>query len=154
MIDDDRSAAPATVDDDHPAEPATVVYRARDRVDDVAVDDGAFDVACVETGTRPEPVTDTTLHSLADAAAAAAAAARTDRATLRTLDPDLPTYDLAVYHDGPLARRGFTRRRGGRTPASHRATSEYRHEPARGWHRRLRVQQPTPFCIEVGLRCP
>jgi hypothetical protein len=61
--------------DEADADPATVIPRTRERVAQLAVEDGTFYVACVETGGSPEPVTDATVPSH-DAAAAAADATR------------------------------------------------------------------------------
>lgn len=87
-----------------PADPASEIEAARERVADLACDDGddgdTFQVACTRTGARPEPVAGREFATVADAEAAADAARRY-RDALRALDPALPDYDFAVYETGP-----------------------------------------------------
>jgi hypothetical protein len=66
----------------------------RENVDRLA-GDGAFAVACRETGTSPEPIDGATFESF-EAAERARDAARRYRSVLRTLDPGLDRYELAV----------------------------------------------------------
>mgnify|MGYP000117914805 CR=1 FL=1 len=79
------------------SDPGTVVRDARDRVEALAADgeDGAFTVACKETGVSPEPLAGRTFDTHT-AAEEARAAADEYRAAMRSLDPDLPAYDLVV----------------------------------------------------------
>lgn len=86
--------------DDAPAAGDPVLRRTRARIEALAVDDGAFVVACRDAGVRPAPVTGHSFESY-EAAEAAGVAARRYRAALRRLDPTLPTYDLAVSEATP-----------------------------------------------------
>jgi hypothetical protein len=67
----------------------------RDNVDGLASEDGEFAVACRETGTSPEPVDGATFATF-EQAERARDAARRYRAVLRSLDPGLDRYELAV----------------------------------------------------------
>jgi hypothetical protein len=78
---------------------AATVEAARDRVDRLASPDGEFVVACRETGVRPAPVTGSRFDSYENAETARDAARRY-RTAMRSLDPDLPCYDLAVCERG------------------------------------------------------
>ena len=68
---------------------------ARERVDALTAADGAFVVACKETGVRPVPVSDARFETY-EAAERARDAAVAYREALGDLDPSLPAYDLAV----------------------------------------------------------
>ncbi|WP_256298187.1 DUF7552 domain-containing protein [Haloarchaeobius salinus] len=95
----------------------------RENVARLTHEDGAFAVACRETGTSPEPVDGATFDTF-DAAERARDAARRYRAVLRTLDPGLERYQLAVCSadtvDGSLTRvrRRTDRRRENGVPES------------------------------------
>lgn len=94
----------------------------REQIDELT-GDGAFAVACRETGACPEPVDGATFETFA-AAERARDAARRYRAVLRSLDPSLPSYDLGVcVADGTggdltQVRRRTGRRRENGVPAS------------------------------------
>lgn len=72
-----------------------IIQQARDRIETVAVDDGAFGVACKDTGCSPAPVTGRTFETFADAELACLSA-RAYRRALRRLDPSLTEYQLVV----------------------------------------------------------
>lgn len=72
--------------------------RARERVESLADPDGAFAVACAETGVRPPPVWGARFASFADAERARDAAVAY-RETLRELDPGCESYDLVVCEE-------------------------------------------------------
>jgi hypothetical protein len=67
----------------------------RDNVTRLASAHGEFAVACRETGTSPEPIDGATFETF-DRAERARDAARRYRAVLRSLDPGLDRYELAV----------------------------------------------------------
>ncbi|MFC7080571.1 DUF7552 domain-containing protein [Halorussus caseinilyticus] len=75
----------------------------RQKIGDLASEDGDFYVACAETDDCPAPLTGRRFPTEA-AADEAADLAREYRATLRESDPDLPHHRLAVYErsGGPL----------------------------------------------------
>jgi hypothetical protein len=75
------------------------IRTARERVDALAAEGGEFLVACRETGVRPAPVTGSRFDSYEEAAAARDAARRY-RSAMRSLDPGLARYDLAVCERG------------------------------------------------------
>ena len=75
------------------------VAACRERVDRLANDEGEFVVACRETGVRPAPVTGSRFDTYEEAEQARDAARRY-RAAMRSLDPDLARYDLAVCERG------------------------------------------------------
>ncbi|MFC4551843.1 MULTISPECIES: DUF7552 domain-containing protein [Halorussus] len=68
----------------------------RDRIAELAAEDGEFYLACPETGDRPTPVAD---HRFPTERAADEAAdlATEYRTALREADPDLPERSLVVY---------------------------------------------------------
>ncbi|WP_433630755.1 DUF7552 domain-containing protein [Halomicrococcus sp. NG-SE-24] len=68
---------------------------ARSEIEELAVEDGEFCVACAETGERPPPVTGARFAN-ADDARRAAALAREYRDGLREHDPDLPRHRFVV----------------------------------------------------------
>lgn len=68
----------------------------RERMNELAVDDGRFYVACARTGERPFPVAGLRLADR-ETAAAAADLARSYRRTLEQYDPRAPRYDLVVH---------------------------------------------------------
>ncbi|WP_255198139.1 DUF7552 domain-containing protein [Halorarius litoreus] len=68
---------------------------ARERVEALASDGGAFAVACADTGAQPPPVSEATFDSY-EAAERARDAAVEYRVALRKLDPSLPDHDLTV----------------------------------------------------------
>jgi hypothetical protein len=68
---------------------------ARERVESLAAPDGAFAVACTDTGVRPPPVSDARFETYEEAERARDAAV-TYREALRDLDPGLPEHDLGV----------------------------------------------------------
>jgi hypothetical protein len=78
--------------------PASPLQRARERVEEVADPDGAFAVACAETGVRPAPVSSVRFASFADAERARDAAVAY-REALRGLDPSCESYDLVVCEE-------------------------------------------------------
>jgi hypothetical protein len=90
MREDDESDRPVDVE---------AVQAFRSRVQGLASPDGEFVVACRETGVRPAPVTGSRFESYTDAEAARDAAHRY-RAAMRSLDPELARYDLAVCERG------------------------------------------------------
>jgi hypothetical protein len=67
----------------------------RENVVRLAGEDGEFAVACRETGTSPEPIDGATFETF-ERAERARDAARRYRAVLRSLDPGLERYELAV----------------------------------------------------------
>jgi hypothetical protein len=67
----------------------------RAQLEERAVADGDFRVACKDTGISPEPVAEALFDSYEDAEWASRTASRY-RATLRRLDPAVPSYDLVV----------------------------------------------------------
>jgi hypothetical protein len=78
---------------------AATVERAREGVERLATPDGEFVVACRETGVRPAPVTGSRFASYTDAEEARNGARRY-RTAMRSLDPELAQYDLAVCERG------------------------------------------------------
>jgi hypothetical protein len=74
------------------------LQRARERVEELADSDGAFAVACAETGVRPPPVWGARFPSF-EAAERARNAAVAYREALRTLDPGCESYDLVVCEE-------------------------------------------------------
>jgi hypothetical protein len=78
--------------------PGALLRRARERVESLADPDGAFAVACAETGVRPAPVSRLRFGSFADAERARDAAVAY-RAALCDLDPGCESYDLAVCEE-------------------------------------------------------
>jgi hypothetical protein len=80
---------------DRDRDPGTVARTARERLDDVTVEDGSFAVVCTETGTSPEPVSSATFVTYADAERGRELA-RTYREAMREVDPGLPTLSLVV----------------------------------------------------------
>ncbi len=103
----------------------TTLRRARERVDELTVPDGAFAVACVDTGVQPPPVSGAAFETYEHAERALAAAVDY-REALRVLDPSLPTYDLAVCEPAEAAvgfasvRETTTERRANGLPRSKR----------------------------------
>ena len=95
----------------------------RDNVEQLASEDGDFAVACRETGTSPEPIDGATFATF-ERAERARDAARRYRAVLRSLDPGLERYELAVCTadatDGTLTqvRQRTDRRRANGVPES------------------------------------
>lgn len=79
-----------------PTDSTATFQSARERIRELATENGDFHVACVETGQCPEPVGDATFATVEDAAAAIEAA-RQYADALRALDHGFPDYDLAVY---------------------------------------------------------
>ncbi len=75
----------------------------RERIDDLAADDGEYYVVCERTGTRPVPVAEKRFQDR-DAARRAAAAAERYRAGLRRYDPQVSRYDLVVVRSDHAAR--------------------------------------------------
>jgi hypothetical protein len=76
-------------------EDESALRAARAEVEELSTPDGAFAVACRNTGVRPPPVSRARFETFADAERAHAAARRY-RAALRDLDPGLAAFDLAV----------------------------------------------------------
>jgi hypothetical protein len=74
---------------------AATIQEHRDEVDALTDPDGQYAVACKDTGIRPEPVTDATFASYADAERACDAATAF-RSAMRAVDPSLEEYDLVV----------------------------------------------------------
>ena len=87
----------------------------RQRIEELAADDGRFRVACARTGERPTPVTSCRFPTR-EAAASAAALASEYREALREVDPDLPERDLEAYaaSDDPVTLVSTRERAGGR----------------------------------------
>ncbi|WP_257299649.1 hypothetical protein [Haloarchaeobius sp. FL176] len=86
----------------------------RENVARLACEDGPFAVACRETGTSPEPIDGSTFETF-ERAERARDAARRYRAVLRTLDPGLERYELAVCDaDGAGGTLTRVRQRTGR----------------------------------------
>jgi hypothetical protein len=75
--------------------PVGTLRNERETVERLASEDGPFAVACRETGVCPEPADGVTFATFDDAERARDAARRY-RAVLRTLDPGLTRYELAV----------------------------------------------------------
>jgi hypothetical protein len=71
------------------------ILRARERVEALATEDGAFVVAGTETGVSPPPVSRARFGSYDDAERARDAAERY-REAMRDLDPGLERYDLVA----------------------------------------------------------
>jgi len=68
----------------------------RERLEELAADDGAFVVACCRTGERPFPVAGLRFADR-ETAVRAADLARNYRSTLAQYDPRTPRYDLVVH---------------------------------------------------------
>ncbi|WP_276259790.1 DUF7552 domain-containing protein [Haloglomus litoreum] len=81
-----------------PDDAAAALTRARERVEELADPDGAFAVACAETGVRPPPVWGSRFPSF-EAAERARDAAVAYREALRELDPYCEQYDLVVCEE-------------------------------------------------------
>jgi hypothetical protein len=88
---------------------------ARATIERLTTDAGRFVVACKDTGTIPAPVTGARFETAADAERARAAAERY-RDAFRSVDPDLPRYDLVVSEadDGSVEFASVRERTGGR----------------------------------------
>jgi hypothetical protein len=78
---------------------AETVETARGQVERLASSDGEFVVACRQTGVRPAPVTGTRFDAY-EAAERARDAAGRYRGAMRSVDPELARYELAVYERG------------------------------------------------------
>ena len=103
--------------------PGEALRQERENVARLTVEDGVFAVACRETGTSPEPIDGATFATF-EQAERARDAARRYRAVLRSLDPGLERYELAVCTadttDGTLTqvRQRTDRRRENGVPES------------------------------------
>jgi hypothetical protein len=80
--------------------PADAVREARATVERLTTSDGDYMLACKDTGRRPAPVTGARFDSV-EGAKQARAAAESYRDALRSVDPDLPSFDLVVSEREP-----------------------------------------------------
>ncbi|WP_227376607.1 DUF7552 domain-containing protein [Haladaptatus halobius] len=74
--------------------------RTRREIEQLAVDDGRFSVACADTGERPMPITGTRFETDEDAHRATELACKY-RNALREHDPDVPHYRFVVNEESP-----------------------------------------------------
>ncbi|WP_458189595.1 DUF7552 domain-containing protein [Haladaptatus sp. NG-WS-4] len=74
--------------------------RARREIERLAVDDGAYSVACADTGERPMPITGTRFENHEDADRAVELASEY-RDALRKHDPDVPCHRFVVTEEPP-----------------------------------------------------